>query len=122
VARPPDLQLRALWREHIDRQLRSRLTVAQFCARERLPVASFYGWKRRLQLIGLAGQQRALPSPSTFLPVRVRVAEHVRDEPLPIEADLPNGVRLRIPTSNTRLACRLVRAVAAARTDNGGSR
>jgi hypothetical protein len=36
-----------------------------------------------------------------------------------IEADLPNGIRLRIPTANARLACQLVRAVAAARTKPG---
>jgi hypothetical protein len=41
---------------------------------------------------------------------------------LPIEADLPNGIRLRIPTANAHLACRLVRAVARAKTDSGGAR
>jgi hypothetical protein len=61
-------------------------------------------------------------APPAFLPVTVRVVEHELDEPLPIEADLPNGVRLRIPTADPRLACRLVRTVAAARTSSGGSR
>jgi len=35
---------------------------------------------------------------------------------------LPNGIRLRIPTANARLVCRLVRAVAGAKTDSGGAR
>jgi hypothetical protein len=52
----------------------------------------------------------------------VRVLEHTRDEPMPIEADLPNGIRLRIPTASARLACRLVRALAEARTNSGASR
>ena len=51
--------------------------------------------------------------------VTVRVAEHNPHEARPIEADLPNGVRLRIPTADARLACRLVRVVAQARTDGG---
>jgi len=52
----------------------------------------------------------------------VHVPEYVLNEPLTIEADFPNGVRLGIPTANARLACRLVRAVAGARTHSGGSR
>ena len=95
---------------------------AQFCARERLPLASFHAWKRRLRLIDLADHRPALPAPSAFLPVTVRVVEHAHDESLPIEAELPNGIRLRIPTTNQRLASHLVRVVARARTDSGGSR
>ena len=84
--------------------------------------SKFHAWKRRFRLIDYRDQCPALPAPSAFLPVTVRLDERTRDEPLPIEADLPNGVRLRIPTDNPRLACRLVRSIAAARTDSGGSR
>jgi hypothetical protein len=122
VPRTSDLQLHALWRDRVRRQAVSGLTITQFCAQERLCLGSFHAWKRRLRLIGLADHRRALPAPSAFLPVTVRVAEHTADEMLPIEADLPNGIRLRIPTSNARLACRVIRAVARARTDSGGSR
>ena len=122
MPRTPDLKLHALWRERIHRQVNSRLTIAQFCARERLPLASFHAWKRRLRLIDLADHRPALPARSAFLPVTVRVVERPPGEPLPIEADLPNGIRLRIPTSNARLACQLVRAVAGARTNSGGPR
>jgi hypothetical protein len=122
MARTPDLELHALWRERIRRQVHSGLTIAQFCARERLPLASFHAWKRRLRLIDLADHRPALPAPSAFLPVTVRVVEHAHDESLPIEAELPNGIRLRIPTTNQRLASHLVRVVARARTDSGGSR
>jgi hypothetical protein len=122
VPRTPDLELHALWRERIRRQVHSGLTIAQFCTRECLSLASFHAWKRRLRLVDLADHRPALPARSAFLPVTVRVVEHPAVEPLPIEADLPNGIRLRIPTANARLACRLVRAVAGARTDSGGSR
>jgi len=122
MPRNPDPELRALWRNRISRQSHSGSTIAQFCAQERLSTESFYAWKRRLRLIDLADRRPALPAPSAFLPVTVRVVEPTTTELLPIEADLPNGVRLRIPTANARMACRLVRAVVGASTDTGGSR
>jgi len=36
MARTPDAKLHALWRERIGRQAKSGLTIAQFCAQERL--------------------------------------------------------------------------------------
>lgn len=122
MPRTPDLKRHALWRECIRRQLDSGLTIAQFCVREHLSVATFQSWKHRLRLIDLAEHHPAVAAPPTFLPVTVHVPEYVLNEPLTIEADFPNGVRLRIPTANARLACRLVRAVAGARTHSGGSR
>ncbi len=122
MPRTPDLKRHALWRECICRQVDSGLTIAQFCARERLPVATFHSWRRRLRLIDLADRHPALPAPPLFLPVTVRVPEPALGEPLPIVADLPNGIRLRIPTADVQLACRLVCAVAGAKTDSGGSR
>jgi hypothetical protein len=122
MARTPDLQLRALWRDRLRRQAGSGLTIAQFCAHEGLSTATFQSWKRRLRLIELAGTLPAPLASPAFLPVTVRLAEPDSAESPPILADLPNGIRLRIPTSDARLACRLVRAVARARTDSGGHR
>jgi hypothetical protein len=122
MPRTRNSNLHALWHERIGRQVQSGLTIAQFCTRERLSVSSFSNWKHRLRLIDLANHRPALPAPSAFLPVTVRSVEHAHDESLPIEADLPNGIRLRIPTANRRLAGHLVRVVARARTDSGGSR
>jgi hypothetical protein len=123
MPRTPDLKRHALWRERVRRQADSGLTIAKYCALERLSVATFQSWKRRLRLIDLANHHHsasaALPA---FLPVTVRVLERAPAEPLSIEADLPNGVRLRIPAANARLACRLLRAVAGARTYSGGSK
>ena len=122
MPRTPDPKLHALWRECIRRQVDSGLTIAQFCVREHISLATFQSWKRRLRLIDLADRRPAAVAPPAFLPVTLRGVEHSSDESLPIEADLPNGIRLRIPTANVRLACRLVRAVAGAKTDSGGSR
>ena len=122
MPRTTDLKLQALWRERVHRHVDSALTIADFCVREGLSIASFHSWKRRLRLIDLADRRPALPVPPAFLPVTVRVAEHPLGEPLPIVADLPNGIRLRIPTADAHLACRLVRAVARANTRSGGSK
>jgi len=122
LARTPDLELHELWRDCVRRQAVSGLTIGQFCNQERLSMASFHSWKRRLRLVDLADRCRAVPAPPVFLPVAVRVSELAVTGPVPIEADLPNGIRLRIPTANARLACRLVRALARAKTDSGGSR
>ncbi len=122
MARTPDLQLHALWRDRLRRQAGSGLTIARFCAQEGFSTATFQSWKRRLRLIEVAGTLPAPSAPPAFLPVTVRLAEPDPAEPPPILADLPNGIRLRIPTSDVRLACRLVRAVAHARTDTGGPR
>jgi hypothetical protein len=122
MARPPNPKLHALWRDRVRRQEASGLAIEEFCAQERVARSKFYAWKRRFRLADAADQCPTLPARSTFLPVTVRVLQHGLEEPLPIEADLPNGIRLRIPTVNEHLACRLVRAVAGAKTNSGGSR
>lgn len=120
MARTPNPNLHAVWRNRLRRQEVSGLTIARFCVQECITRSKFYAWKRRFELMSPTNERPALPAPSVFLPVTVR--KLAPGEPLPIEAELPNGIRLPIPTSNARLACRLVRAVAAARTGLGGSR
>ena len=122
MPRPLDPKLHAIWRERIRRQEASGLTIEQFCSQEGIARSKFHSWKRRFRLADAADRCPALPSPSSFLPVTVRLLPHGPAEPLPIEADLPNGVRLRIPTTDPRLACRIIRTVAAASTNSGGTR
>jgi putative transposase len=127
MARRPNPALHGLWRDRVSRQLRSGLSVEQFCARERCARSAFYRWKRQLDLMPSSDQCPALPTPSTpapstFLPVTVRLVDSVAHQPASIEADLPNGIHLRIRTANPQLACRLVRAIAGAKTSSGGPR
>jgi hypothetical protein len=125
MARTPDPKVHATWRERIRRQEASGLTIEQFCAQEGVASSKFHAWKRRFHLMGPPDQCPASPPPSTFLPVTVRLLQRAADPGaagLPIEAELPNGIRLRIPTANERLACRLLRAVARAKTHCGGTR
>jgi hypothetical protein len=121
MARTPNPQLHAIWRERIRQQEASGLTIEQFCSQEGIARSKFHAWKRRFRLANAPEQRPAPPSPSSFLPVTVRVLQHSPAEPPPIEADLPNGVRLRIPTADSRLACRIIRTVAATKTHSGGA-
>jgi transposase-like protein len=122
MARIPDPKRHALWRDRIRRQVASGMTITRFCDQEQIAASAFHAWKRRFQLMQTQDPSRTVPAPAAFLPVTVRVLESAAGQSPPIEADLPNGVCLRIPTANASLACRLVRAVSAAKTRSGGSR
>jgi len=102
MARTPNPKLPALWRDRLRRQEASGLTIAQFCAQEGVARSKFHAWKRRFRLMQSPDQCPARPAPPAFLPVTVRLLEQATDQPLPIELDLPNGIRLRIPTANPR--------------------
>jgi len=45
VANP---KLASLWRDRVERQRRSGLSILEFCRREGFSTGSFYAWKRRL--------------------------------------------------------------------------
>jgi hypothetical protein len=120
MARTADPHLAERWRARIRQQADSDLTIAQFCRRERLSTASFHAWKRRLRIQDLAARRPATPQPPAFLPVTLQVPLPASGQPPAIDAELPNGVRLRIPVADARLARQMIHALARARTDRGG--
>lgn len=120
MPRTPNLARHAHWRELILGQTTSGLSIVQYCARERISTAAFHAWKRRLRLADSTDSRQPALTPA-FLPVTVRLPDSIPDPPSTIEADLPNGVRLRIPTASPRLACRIVRIVARSQSNGGDS-
>src|SRR4029453_2212232 len=108
MARTPDPRLHAVWCDCIRRQETSGLTIAQFCDQEHIARSKFHAWKRRFRLMESQHRSEQTPGLPAFLPVTVRLLETHAGQPSPIEADFPNGIRLRIPVVNVRLACRLV--------------
>jgi hypothetical protein len=93
MARLKDPNLERAWRQRLQRQTSSGLSIPAFCAREGVSFASFYAWKRRLSARSLP----ARPEPPLFVPL------HVDSSPCPagpmlgcaVEIELPHHVRLR---------------------------
>ena len=93
MARPKDPDLERMWRQRLQRQRTSGLSIATFCAREGVSVASFHAWKRRLA----AGLLSSPPQSPLFVPVRFGT-QPSRDALAPspsVELVLPHQVRLR---------------------------
>ncbi len=42
-------ELASLWRERVERQRRSGLSIVEYCRREKVSAANFHAWKRRLR-------------------------------------------------------------------------
>jgi transposase-like protein len=51
------------WREIVDRQVQSGSTAAEFCEREGLSLASFYGWRSKLRHDAGSGSVSAAEKP-----------------------------------------------------------
>jgi hypothetical protein len=86
MARSADAVKLLAWQQRLQRYSRSRLTVAQFCAKESVSVPSFYHWKRKLHgvadkpatIAGKSGRlQPARPAASAFKRVFVTTPVHV---------------------------------------------
>jgi hypothetical protein len=104
-----------LWRQHVSRQARSKLTVRDFCAQAGISEPSFYSWRnelaRRDSVTGRparsepAAPRRTATSTPRFLPVTIAhpgqgtrplagaVASHV-------EVVLPSGLLVRVPAQD----------------------
>ena len=90
MARRADRAVELAWRERLERQRRSGLSVAAFCRRERVSQPSFYHWRKRL-----AAAERPL-----FVPVQV--ADDAPASAGGLEIDLPGGAVVRLPVGAPR--------------------
>jgi transposase-like protein len=104
-----DPKKEAFWRDRIRRQSHSGLPVREYCRRNGLNEASFYGWRRTLQ----ERDARQPTTPPAFVPMVVR------DEPrgahdAGIVIELRGGRLLRLPGSTpVGKVAELVRALEA---------
>ena len=121
--RKADPALANAWRARIERQRRSGMTIAAFCAREGVSTNSFHQWKRKFAKTGQPSRQAAAIRPADFLALQLTAepAQHV------IEVELPNAVLVRLGAdAPSRLASRMLRAAArlpqAARRQESDSR
>ncbi|HEX2462906.1 MAG TPA: transposase [Vicinamibacterales bacterium] len=93
MARSSDPAKAAQWRERLERFGSSSVSVARFCRREGVSVASFYHWRKKLA-VGVdspATRRRVASQPCAFQPVTV-----VPTWPA-IAVHLPGGARVEVP-------------------------
>lgn len=69
MSRPSDPTKLAVWRERFERFSSSGLAVGRFCSQERVSVASFYHWRKKL--VPHAARPRPAGHRGAFQPVRV---------------------------------------------------
>lgn len=92
---------RAQWEKRIAEQASSGKAARDYCREHELSEASFYAWRRRLQM----GSWKAQPGKKKASPVRFALVERNTPavtkarpvgEPTSLEVVLANGARLRI--------------------------
>lgn len=103
MARSVDVSKRRLWAERLRRFEQGDLTIAAFCAAERVSQPSFYQWRRRLDGArhrGAARRRRTRhgvlagrSGPQAFVPLQIMSAATV-------EIHLPNGARVTLPVGD----------------------
>jgi len=88
----------AVWRDRLARFRKSNLTVAQFCRQEGVSNPTFYQWRKRLKEDQQGRRSDEGPSKTVksqpFVPVNVPAS-------MLAEVEFPNGVRVRVPATNT---------------------
>ena len=109
MARKTRLEVRQQWRVRLRRFASSKLSVAEFCRREKVSVPSFYQWRKKLRELDSDD-----PPPPKFLPVEV-AATRTRS----LQAAFPNGATLTLGVDDPRLLQIAIEAIALARTTSG---
>lgn len=97
MARSSDPAKAAQWRQRLDRFDCSSVSVARFCQREGISVASFYHWRKKLAAAAdpLPAGQRP-PRPCAFKPLSITATT---TSPT-IAVHLPGGARLEVPAGD----------------------
>ena len=102
MGRGVDIGKRQAWAERFRRFSELGVTVAEFCDREGVSVATFYNWRRKCKEICVRRDSDAelIDSPrlqrASFLPVRMSAPTSPLAG-LQIEIVLTNGVRVLVP-------------------------
>ena len=101
MPRTPDVELRRWWRELLDSFDPQRLTVAEFCARNEISVASFYKWRKRsaepeklpsvipIEVIGQAGDDNTKAA-------LIRIGQHAEFEIQSSHAQLATDIAMAL--------------------------
>ena len=98
MSRRADGRKVAEWRGRFERFRRSGVSVSRFCLAEKVSVAPYYQWRKKLAALSLADTSRSAvgaEAAESFARVRLVGAANVA-------AWLPGGTRLEIPLGDAR--------------------
>ena len=114
MSRSPNLRKRSHWLDRLRRFARSKCSVADFCQREQVSVASYYQWRRKLGHTVTDLSDRRPPTCESFVPVHVASAAD-------LQVTFPNGTRLTLPAHDHELVKRCIDAIALVPTTTGAA-
>jgi hypothetical protein len=104
MGRVADEGVALAWERRIEKQRRSRQSIAEFCSEEGVSSASFYAWRRRLRGADSVGPQSAL-----FVPVELPTPGIAAGG---VRLELPGGAVLSLPAdASVELVTAAIRAV-----------
>ena len=96
-----------VWRERLERFVKSQMKVKEFCVEESVSVASFYAWRRKLAKPTDDRDRQEDCEPTHPSERTSRVFTPVVVSPLPatilpatISIRLPSGVQIDVPSEN----------------------
>ena len=110
MSRGAHVQKRTEWSDRLRRFARSKLSVAEFCRREKVSVPSYYHWRRKLG--DAPSEVNGGSEPATFIPVEITRLSGV-------EVTFPNGARLTLPAQSRQQVQDFIESIAMARTTRG---
>lgn len=122
MARKVNLELRETWRQRIERQRQSGLTVSDFSRQEGVSTASFYRWQREVDAVGTAKRSSRRRSTKAAESLAQPASPHRLDatfvqlplSPAPanpwIELMLTDGTLIRLPHQNLAALQTVLRA------------
>lgn len=115
----------ALWQERFSRFSRGEMAVGQFCARERVSVASFYYWREKVGARADAsqgrprGDRRGVFQPVTVVPAGS--AELMAKAAAAVRIELPCGARIEVGPEDLEVVRAVVGVVVQSGTGGHGS-
>ncbi len=98
MARGSDRDRAAVWRKRVQRYRKSGLTVAAFCAQEKVSVPSFYYWRKKL---GATPRSAGATRDGSAAPVFRRVA--VASACPTVWLRFPHGTQVEVGTSDLKV-------------------
>lgn len=84
---------REQWSVWVSEQAAGDESVAEYCGRRKLSVASFYQWRRKLAKLGVDKAKRGVAISDALIPVRLV-------DPPRVDVDLSCGATIKLPVQD----------------------